>query len=365
MVALHSDFDVLSAFGLTAEQTLFLFSLEKLLARKEVETDKDKKQAILKEDWINRWTTSVEQVLTNGNDLPSHLISDQSALVDAFKNALSDSTVLTWYYLILLEAVTFRAYTPLGKDKASDKVYSKLHYKVPTDFLKELVTQVGIGSPDLIDRYLKMYNKAIRKGSGAAQKAAIKVLTVIAAGAVVAAGAGAFAGPIAVALFGADFAGLGGASLTAACLAFIGGGAIAAGGAGMAGGVLAIVGGGALLGVAGGGAAVAGFSLMESSPELALSQAAKLDVVLREIILNGQHDVKMAQSILERYKEQIANMQKEVERLKLEHDTDKNLIKNLARSIKYMEILYRDSETFTSSFGIGVAAVPRQNTAGE
>lgn len=356
MAVNNQDMDALAAFGLTSEQTCYLFSLERLLAINDVTGTKNEKQAQTKNDWINHWTDSVGKILSQAGHINNQLILNRSSLVESMKNAVKDSNNLTWYYLVILEAVTFEAYTPLGI-KESDKAFVKLKYMNQIEFIKAFVSDIGVGTPETVERYFKMYNRALNKGQGKVQKIAIKLLTVVAVSAIIAATAGVLAGPIAVAMFGTEFAGLYGAALVNACLAFAGGGAIAAGGAGVAGGVFTIVGGGALLGAAGSSAAVAGFSLMaKSTPEFALSQAAKLDVVLREIILNGQKDVKKAQSVLENFKEQIANMQKEIEMLKLEQEKDKTIVKNLKKSVGYMERLFVDANKFTSAFEIGLSA---------
>ena len=123
----------------------------------------------------------------------------------------------------------------------------------------------------------------------------------------------------------------------------------------MAGGVLVIVGGGALLGGVVGGAALAGqVALFGSSPKFALSLAAKLDVVLREIILNEQKDIKMAQAILNSYKENIVELKSAITKLKLENDNNKTQIKNLEESVTYMENIFKEMNRFTSSFKIGL-----------
>ena len=163
-------------------------------------------------------------------------------------------------------------------------------------------------------------------------KIALGVVSTVAVAAIVAATAGVLAGPIAVALFGSQFVGLSGAALTAACLAMAGGGAIAIGGTGMIGGIAAIVGGGALLGMAGGGAAISAVTLfVASTPQLALTQAAKLEVVLKEIVLNAQKDIKSAQQVLENYRNQIMNLNSELAKIRLDSEKNKKTISNIKK----------------------------------
>ena len=110
-----------------------------------------------------------------------------------------------------------------------------------------------------------------------------------------------------------------------------------------------------MLGGVTGGAALAGqIALFGSSSKFALSLAAKLDVVLREIILNEQKDIKMAQAILNSYKENIVKMKSTIAEMKLENEKSKAEIKNLEESVKYMENNFKEMNRFTSSFEVGL-----------
>ena len=163
--------------------------------------------------------------------------------------------------------------------------------------------------------------------------------------------AGAFAGPIAVMLFPSQVGKLAGAALVNACLAMAGGGAIAVGGGGMAAGVITIVGGGALLGLAGGGTLVGGINLLISStPDLTLTQAAKLQVVLKEIILIAQKDIICAQEVLEIYKSNITNLSTHIKEQQLHKDKDHKTIKDMEKSLSYMEKAFKDMESFLTDF---------------
>lgn len=243
----------------------------------------------------------------------------------------------------------------MGEDESADKAYKKASFKTNLCPIKDIVEKVGVGTPAIVERYAKSYNKALGKATGRAQKLVRNGLIVLAAAGIVAATAGVAAGPIATLLVGTQYAGLYGVALVNACLAALGGGALAVGGAGMTGGVMVIVGGGALLGAATSSAAVAGVAaIAETSPDLAISQGAKLTVVLREIILNGQKDIVLAQGVLENFKTQIVAMQTEMGELKLKKEQDKKAIQNLQTAIDALEKLYRDGNVFASSFEIGL-----------
>jgi hypothetical protein len=347
--------NVLSMFGLTREQLGILFSIEKLLVEKDIESSKKRKAEKLM--WLNGWSSSILDYLNNDSSEKEFNFMPLVEIIDKISEQKSKSINNTWYYLTILEATLFEPYTALGKNKDDDKTFSKLKYKDDDkiNFIKSMVKNSEIMDEMFVDRFKDTYKKSLNEISGKYLKIGLGVVSVIAIAAIAAATAGAGAGPIAVAIFGSQFTGLSGAALTSACLAMAGGGAIAVGGAGMAGGAMAIVGGGALLGTAVGGAAVGATSLFVSSiPQLTLTQAAKLEVVLKEIVINAQEDIKSAQEVLANYKDQIVKLNGELGKLKLSKEKNKDEIKNMKKSIEYMEKAYKDIMVFLSSYEIGI-----------
>jgi hypothetical protein len=345
--------DALSMFGLTKKQTRVLFSIERLLVQEDINKSKDGKLG--KEKWLKEWTSSILDYLLKvfPDESSSFMTKEEISDVIAYEHSINQNN--TWYYLIFLEVTTFVPYTLISNYKKDNKKYAKLKYKKQIAFIKELVRNDAIMEEFYVDRFEKTYSKSISKLTGKTMKIVLSMVSAITISAITAATAGALSGPIALAIYGSNFVGLFGASLTSACLAMAGGGAIAVGGAGMAGGVLVIVGGGALLGLAGGGTVVVGVNLLvASTPELALTQAAKLEVVLKEIILNAQSDINYAQEVLESYKTQIVNLHAYVAKIRLEQQKDKKMIAELEKSIKYMEKAYENMNKFSSSYAIEV-----------
>ena len=115
----------------------------------------------------------------------------------------------------------------------------------------------------------------------------------------------------------------------------LGGGALAAGGAGMAGGTAVIVGGGALLGFATGGtASVAGITLL-SSPEYAVSECAKIEVVILEILNKVQNDKDAAFLALKRFdlNPKIKKEKTEIQKLKKSILYMKNTVEYIRKNI--------------------------------
>lgn len=212
-------------------------------------------------------------------------------------------------------------------------------------------------------RLRKSYDKRMRELSEVL-KTVLASLTITAVIAIITvASAGAFAGPIAVALVGSNFAGLSGAALTSACLAYLGGGAIAAGGAGMLGGTIAIVGGGAALGIgvgAGVGGAVGSAGLV--GKKNTIMQSAKLLTSVREIFLNDEHDIEFSNSVYEQYLQNITEIEKGLVELRLKMDVAKGkekkeiaeTIKKAEESVEVMKVARKNMLRFNSSFAEGL-----------
>ena len=280
-----------------------------------------------------------------------------------------------WYRLILLEAMLFEPYYPLEmeKDKKGNDVPSKKykHLSNPINGFKK-----GEGDRFLNEQftgkycekeYVKRLRKSFDKRMNELNEVLKTVITSLSITAVIAivtvATAGAFAGPIAVALVGSNFAGLSGAALTSACLAYLGGGAIAAGGAGMLGGTIAIVGGGAALGIgvgAGVGGAVGSAGLL--GKKNTIMQSAKLLTSVREIFLNDEHDVEFSNSVYEQYLQNITEIEKGLVELRLKKDVAKGKekksiaesIKKAEESVEAMKVARKSMLKYNSSFAEGL-----------
>ena len=335
-------------FGLTGEQLEILYSIERNLTERDIQ--KNPKTAWTRRMWLNQWLHTLDESVYNNSNMN---VYNEPELYDAIGKVAKSSSNNTWFYLVMLEATLFHAYFPLDEDKSHIKALSKLKYSRDVDYLKQIASITGLMKPEYIDRYLDTHKKVYRKISGKGAKAIITGLAIVAVTAIAAALSAGFAGPIAVAIFGANFE-FTGAALTAACLAMAGGGAVAVGGLGMAGGVMAIAGGGALLGLVGSGAAAtAVMSLAKGSSDATLSQTAKLEVVLREVLLNSQHDTESAQAVISRLQEQIRNLRGELDRLTKEQSKDKEAIQNLKKSIDILNKAVKDMLLFKSSYETG------------
>lgn len=352
----YNDNSLLEMFGLNYEQTLLLFSSQKMLAEYDYQITKSEKVAALKKEWIREWESSVSSYLDAIDQNLKASLYPSDELPARFVAEAKSSNNRTWYYIVALELLEFVAYFPLGTEK--DKDFKKCKYDIDKtyDFIIRWMPKQGIISTSKLERLDKTYMKSVSHISGKTNKIIMKVLTVVAIAALAAAGAAVAAGSIAVAIFGSAFEGLSGAALVSACLAMAGGGAIAVGGAGMAGGVAAIAGGGALLGLAGGSAVVGATSKMLSTPEFAMSQSAKLETILKEVILNAQKDVVSAQKIISRYQEQIAQLSKRLTEMELADEKNKQDIKDLKKCIDAYKKAYKNMTVFASAYETGMNA---------
>jgi hypothetical protein len=365
--------------GLTITQTEILYNLEFYKTLNDIRTTKSpiNNEGIkqLKCEWLNEWKEYITKGFSSflhieGSEL--HWYTEQELIRKIEENEPHN----TWFRLVLLEAMLFEPYYPLGieKDKKGNDVPSKKYaqLKIP---LSEYSKGAGDGFLDSFftdSYYPKGYIKRLRKCYDKVVLEMKEVLKGILIGGAITAGiaiitiatAGALAPAIAVALVGSNFAGLSGAALTSACLAYLGGGAIAAGGLGMAGGTIAIVGGGAVLGIGAGvgvGGAVGAAGLL--GKQNTILQSAKLLVSVREIFLNDEHDVKYSNSIYEQYVQNIMDIEKGIVELRLQADVangkeKKELqgkIKKAEESVEAMKIARKNLKKFMSSFEEGLA----------
>ena len=375
-VDMNADIDKL---GLTVEQTEFLYNLEYYKTLNDIETTKQpiNKDGIknLKNEWLDEWKTFITEGFASFLGIEGatlHWYSKQGLI----KKIEENEPQKTWFRLVLLEAMLFEPYYPLGleQDKKGNSIPSKKYHslQIPTcgysqnrgDAYLDSYFSGNYYHQGYIKRLRKCYEKVVfemkevLKGLlvGGAISAGIAIVTI--------ATAGALAGPIAVALVGSNFAGLSGAALTSACLAYLGGGAIAAGGAGMLGGTAVIVGGGAALGIGAGlgvGGAVGAAGLI--GKQNTILQSAKLLVSVREIFLNDEHDTEYSNTVYEQYVQNIMDIEKGLVELRLKADVSdgkekkelKRQIKNAEESVEAMKIARKNLLKFKSSFEDGLS----------
>lgn len=359
--------------GLTLEQTEILYNIEYYKTLNDVNSTKKlitiDKTKELKLQWLLEWkkymTTGFSSFLQMENT-ELHWYS----LEELMKKISECNPEEPWYRLVLLEAMLFEPYYPLSveKDKKDEDVPSKkykgLHLKqAEGDKYLDGVFAGTYCEKEYVKRLRKCYDKCLYELNEVLKTVitSLSVTAVIAA--VVVFTAGAFAGPIAVALVGSHFAGLSGAALTSACLAYLGGGAIAAGGAGMAGGTLVIVGGGAALGLGvgtgvGGAVGAAGLTGKKNT----IMQSVKLLVSVREIFLNDEKDIEFSNSIYEKYLDNIREIENGIVELQLKADVVKGKekrqlteqIKKAKESVDAMKLARKNMLKFKSSFEIGM-----------
>lgn len=373
------DMDIqMDKLGLSLEQTEILYNLEYYKTLNDIERTNipiiGEGAKELKTAWLQEWSRFISdgfESFTQVSRAKMHWYS-----IDELQQCIAgQNPTEPWYRLILLEAMLFEPYYPLGmeKDKKGNDVPSK-KYKHLSNTINGFKKNEGdrflnaqftgkYCEKEYVKRLRKSYNKRINE-LNEVLKTVITSLSITAVIAIVTVGtAGAFAGPIAVALVGSNFAGLSGAALTSACLAYLGGGAIAAGGAGMLGGTIAIVGGGAALGIgvgAGVGGAVGSAELL--GKKNTIMQSAKLLTSVREIFLNDEHDVEFSNSVYEQYLQNITEIEKGLVELRLKKEVAKGKekkaiaesIKKSEESVEAMKVARKSMLKYNSSFAEGL-----------
>lgn len=373
------DMDLqMDKLGLSLEQTEMLYNLEYYKTFNDIEMTKlpvtGEVIKELKSEWLKEWS----KFISNGFESFTQISGAEMhwySIDELQERIAANDPQKPWYRLILLEAMLFEPYYPLGteKDKKGNDIPSKKYKHLNNPlcsfrkgegdrFLDEQFTGKYC-KQGYVKRLRKSYDKRMRELSEVL-KTVLTSLTITAVIAIITvASAGAFAGPIAVALVGSNFAGLSGAALTSACLAYLGGGAIAAGGAGMLGGTIAIVGGGAALGIgvgAGVGGAVGSAGLV--GKKNTIMHSAKLLTSVREIFLNDEHDIEFSNSVYEQYLQNITEIEKGLVELRLKMDVAKGkekkeiaeTIKKAEESVEAMKVARKNMLRFNSSFAEGL-----------
>ncbi len=318
------DFSELKRFELNVNQLKILFSLQYVITKEDVERTKGHKRFV-KRQWLLSWSASIHDYLDALNSSHTRQFYNLNEIKQAINKELADMpTNKTWYPIAILEATLFIPYTELRRNKADDREYRKLRFTKQTKYIKKIVGERGLVKSEDIDQFERIYKKVIFQLRGI--------------------------GPITVAIFGSGFPSLKEAALTSASLAAAGSGVILVDKVG-------IVGGGGLLSLTVSEADVSAMNrLIILSPGFTLLQAARLEAVVREIILNKQKNTLLAQHILEDYAEQIKKLNKYIQGLGLtsQDREDKRAIRELEESLKYMQRTYININTFTSCFNIGM-----------
>lgn len=355
-------------FCLSEEQVEILYNLEYHKTLLDIKYS-DEPLKSLKEEWLQEWKKYMELGFAKFLDLPDAKLTwyDRISLLNRIDELGYDER---WYKLVLFEAMIFEAYYPINteKNEKGEEIPCRKYDTLRKDFEKfnqgfgdmflELVFNLG-ESPGLIYRLRESYKKAMKDLNKNWRITPINMIIVAGSIIVLALTAGIFAGPIAIALVGSEFAGLSGAALTSACLAYIGGGAIAVGGAGMSGGVVAIVGGGVILGASAGTVinTVGGMG-----KEITATQSAKLLVAMKEIFLNEEQDIEFSNVVCEEYVNNLTELEKKITELKAREQSlsneEKNEIKkeiaNLEEIADTMGLTIKSMTRFKNAFEVGM-----------
>jgi len=332
--------EVIDMFGLTKGETCLLFSLQSNLISEDILVEKNAEKRAKKQQWHAEWKKNVEERL---NEIQRGEEKEYSILFYPYTLELPAKTVMDkanspiTKYLILLELATFIPYYSFKPEHKEKYKGLKLNKDKNTNNIKILATYLGLSASD-VDKFINCYKKAIKGING-------DRLPYILGGALILAILAAATIPMIAPSFAA--AGLHGAAAYAAGLAALGGGAVAAGGFGMAGGMVVIVGGGALLGGTAGREIGA---ILASAPDFALMQAAKLEVIFKEVILFSEKDVRIGQEILKKQRATIMELENQLSVMKLKAESRKDEIESMKKAIKYLrEALERNERAMVSN----------------
>lgn len=329
----------LSTFGLTKEQLQILFSFECEM----VNRDRFAKESVInkynplvaessnKSRWYVAYQRNLTDFLKSQNPTDEYnTILPIGELYGRIREVSKSSDTEMWKYLILLECTLFQPYFPMSEADAKEKIFKGLQFDTETrkQSLFTIASYLGI-SLSYVARFEDSFKSNVKKMTGYWNKVLVGI------------GAGVAAALLAVVTAGGSIAaffagsGLYGAAAVSSGLAALGGGAVAAGGFGMAGGMAVLVGGGALLGIGAGGGI--GMAVASTSPDAIMQENAKIWVVLKEIVMGVLNDTKRAQEIISNLTDKVVAMKKEISLLKMQVEQNKEKIKNLEKSVNYLE----------------------------
>ncbi|MBP0010437.1 MULTISPECIES: hypothetical protein [unclassified Roseofilum] len=322
-------------FGLTPSQTQLMYSLEYNLVLTDIKLEDDKNKKRLKIIWLEKWRDSMNLILQNQK--PTNLSTDIVELITNFDHLKAKAREQAQevehkfsLYLILLELTLFAPYYPIIGE-ARDGQFKGLKFtnsNLIEDQLKSFAQLLNLDS-QCVKRFQSHHKEAVDGIKGG-----FNPWITGAVGAVVLAAVAALGTPIIAGILAPIIApGLSGAAAVSSVLAFLGGGAIAAGGFGMAGGAAVIAGGGAILGA---GSGVGLGSLFAQSPTTAINEAAKLEVVMKELIFI-QKDIRLAQEIIKEQRQGIRALEDERDELMYNKKENEEKIKKLEEALDYLK----------------------------
>ena len=335
--------DKFSVFGLTAEQSEVLFALQRKLTSNDVLIEGQKKPFIgsnkqgQKQLWLDTWDRSIEDFLKTYGGKSSQTKLSYYDLSAKIKQLDQNAQNKVWKYMVFLECVLYSPYYPLSDKKEAYKPFKGL--SIDKKGRKETLEKIA-DNLQIDKKYIKIFedahSSAVKTLSGYWTKVAMGV------------GIGMIVILIAIVTFQyeiiAFFAanGLSGAAAFSSGLAALGGGAVAAGGFGTTGGMAVLVGGGSLLGASAGTAV--GVSIASLGSTAVLSEAAKIQVVLKEIVSAFQKDTMYFQQILLNINKEIYQLRAEIIKLKTDSANNKKKIKDLEKSVEILDKLVKNAQ---------------------
>lgn len=330
--------------ALTFEQRRMLCACQYFITNTDIleEKDPDKKQR--KRQWLTEWEKlvvgSLKDELTrqkSGNNpkieckLP---ISWQGEFEDNIHKLRSALEIRLPLYLIAMDTVLFMPYYPIDSN-GQNKEYKGL--KISShDKIKEKLEYI-LGLFDINKEYIDKFKNAAKTATKGITGYWKKIAIFMGIGTVISAISGGFAAPAIGAWFAA--AGLYGAAATSSGLAALGGT--------MAGGIAVITGTSAVLGV---GTSLGIGTLCSISPFYALSDAVKYEIVMKEILLYTQKDIRAAQELIEEQRKEIYKLEEKLQYLSKNVIENKKQIENIKKSIEYLRKAANRNDDFLSKY---------------
>lgn len=358
----------MNKFGLTLEQLEILYNIEYYKTINDINNTYiliiGKNIRDLKFEWLKEWKKLISEgfesfIQVKGAKMHWYTIDE------LYSKIKQNCPKKHWYRLVLLEAMIFEPYFPLGteKNKKGESIPSKKYksLNLPANkfnkkkgdyFLNNKFTGKYCET-NYIKRLRNTYDNMVRELSNISKRLIDVLIFTSIIAIITITTAGTFTGPMALTLIGTNFAGLSGVALKSAFLAYFGSGAIS--GAVLGGEIIAIIGGGAALGVAAGGTI---FFSPIIDKKITIINSAKLLTSIKEIFLNDEKDIEFSNKIYEQYVDNIIKLENDLLELKLKKSVAGKKVKNnisekikkTDETVEVMKIANKIISKFNSSF---------------
>ena len=153
--------DVRELFGLTAEETCLLFSLQYQIVYKDTISTQDTNLNQKKKAWLDKWHESIK--IYSKEQGIANVITDSRNLTNLVKKIQSSCSTKISFYLILLECTLFTPYFALDGQKKED-ITNLLYFSIILFGIEgSSIQTIGHAEVDIVAANIPTPDKIIAK----------------------------------------------------------------------------------------------------------------------------------------------------------------------------------------------------------